>query len=206
MTTKRKSIVAAIVVLVLLLGLTAIFKVQHTANVQRTREVTLRRRLHQRTVKKTTTPQPTVVNWHAPSETNHAYPDVSKYPNLQIDVSIKKQRVYLENDGHVLYTMLASTGKPGSATPRGNFKIQPERGLHFYNASSGEGANYWVSFKGNGIYLFHSVPVDIHDHYVVSQANQLGKKSNSHGCVRLSIADAKWMYENIPLNTPVHIH
>lgn len=88
-------------------------------------------------------------------------------------------------------------------TPKGTFEIQAERGDHFYNAQSGEGANYWVSFKDHGIYLFHTVPVDANGNYVVSEAEQLGKSSNSHGCVRLSVADAKWFYENIKTGTKV---
>jgi lipoprotein-anchoring transpeptidase ErfK/SrfK len=134
-----------------------------------------------------------------------AYPTLSNYADLNIQVSIKQQRVYLKNNDHVLYTMRASTGKKGSETPRGHFEIQPERGLHFFNAQSGEGANYWVSFKDHGIYLFHSVPVDENNHYIKSEAEQLGKVANSHGCIRLSIADAKWLYENIPTHTPVVI-
>ncbi|MCT4456213.1 L,D-transpeptidase [Lactiplantibacillus paraplantarum] len=155
---------------------------------------------------KTAVTTATLVAWHGPSEPNHPYPNVQNYPNLRIDVSVAKQRVYLKAGDKLLYTMLATTGKPGAnATPKGDFVIQPERGLHFYNASLNEGANYWVSFKDHGVYLFHSVPVDASDHYIASKAALLGKKSDSHGCVRLSISDAKWMYENIPVNTPVHI-
>ncbi|WP_278279724.1 L,D-transpeptidase [Clostridium sp. DMHC 10] len=33
---------------------------------------------------------------------------------------------------------------------------------------------------------------------------KLGTKA-SHGCVRLSIEDAKWMYDNIPRDTLVNI-
>ena len=35
--------------------------------------------------------------------------------------------------------------------------------------------------------------------------NQLGKAA-SHGCVRLSVADAKWIYDNCPLGTKVTIY
>ncbi|VDG18043.1 L,D-transpeptidase [Lactiplantibacillus mudanjiangensis] len=144
------------------------------------------------------------IDWHKPSMTK-AYPDLAAHPQVKLEVSIAKQRVYLIDQGKTLYTMRASTGKKGSATPKGHFKIQAERGTHFYNAASGEGANYWVSFKDHGIYLFHSVPVDASGHYVAKEAEQLGKKSNSHGCVRLSIADAKWLYEHIRQGTPVII-
>lgn len=149
-------------------------------------------------------PTPVKIDWHQPSM-RKAYPTLSNYADLNIQASIKQQRVYLKNNDHGLYTMRASTGKQGSETPRGHFEIQPERGLHFFNAQSGEGANYWVSFKDHGIYLFHSVPVDENNHYIKSEAEQLGKVANSHGCIRLSIADAKWLYENIPTHTPVVI-
>ena len=45
--------------------------------------------------------------------------------------------------------------------------------------------------------------IDANGNYVVSEAEQLGKSSNSHGCVRLSVADAKWFYENIKTGTKV---
>lgn len=150
-------------------------------------------------------PNVTKVDWHGPSMPNRAYPNIQKHPDLQVKVSIAQQRVFLKEHGKVLYTMLASTGKSGDDTPKGNFQIEPERGTHFYNAGSGEGANYWVSFKDHGIFLFHSVPVDSAGNYITSEAEQLGKKPLSHGCVRLSIADAKWMYENIRQSTPVDV-
>lgn len=142
--------------------------------------------------------------WQMPSE-NKAYPNVSAHPNLRIEVSLKKQRVYLKDGKATLYTMLASTGKNGG-TPTGHFQIQAERGQHFYNQKSNEGANYWVSFKDHGVYLFHTVPVDVNGAYNIAEAQQLGETANSHGCIRLSIADARWFFENIPENTAVHIY
>ncbi|MFD1672577.1 L,D-transpeptidase [Agrilactobacillus yilanensis] len=143
--------------------------------------------------------------WQKPSE-DKAYPDVAAHPNLSIDVSIKKQRVYLKDGKKVLYTMLASTGSKASGTPTGHFEIQPEHGLKFFNPNSKEGANYWTSFKDHGVYLFHTVPTDEAGNYVVHEAKQLGASANSHGCIRLSVADAKWFYENIKVGTPVYIH
>lgn len=146
-----------------------------------------------------------VVNWRAPSE-KKPYPDVKKYPHIWIRVDIAKQRVYLRSGRKLLYTMYCSTGSGSSPTPTGTYHIQGERGTHFYNARSGEGAKYWVSWKNHGEYLFHSVPVDKKGHYVVKDARRLGKKANSHGCVRLSVSDAKWMYENIPYGAKVVVH
>lgn len=141
----------------------------------------------------TSTTKETAIDWRAPSQTK-------AYPTLQtgdwVLVSTKKQRVYVKRGEQVLYTMYCSTGTNDSPTPLGTYSVEAERGENFYNAASAEGANYWVSFKDHGIYLFHSVPVDQNGQYIESEAKHLGVTANSHGCVRLSVADAKWFYEH----------
>ncbi|WP_420843255.1 L,D-transpeptidase [Lactobacillus selangorensis] len=144
------------------------------------------------------------INWRKPSQ-QKAYPNLKKHPQVWIDVSQKKQRVYIKDGKKVLYTMYASTGKDHS-TPNGTFHIQKERGKFFYNQQSGEGAKYWTSWKDHGVYLFHSVPTDQEGHFLKKEADQLGKEANSHGCVRLTVPDAKWINENMPVGTKVVIH
>lgn len=141
------------------------------------------------------------IDYRQPSE-NKPYPDVQKYPHMWIHVNLKKQRVYLMNGKkQKLYTMYCSTGAH-NATPTGTYHIENLRGDTFYNQEAKSGGNYYVAWKGND-YLFHSVPIDSKGHYIKSQAKYLGKKPMSHGCVRLSIPDAKWMYKNIPTGTKV---
>lgn len=147
------------------------------------------------------------VDWTKSSETT-AYPDLTAYPQAWLDVNIAKQRVYVRDGAdhnRVLYTMYCSTGK-NDATPRGTYAIQAERGPHFYNASEQEGANYYVSWKNHGEYLFHTVPVDANGNYVKSVADNIGHKASSHGCVQLTIPDAKWVYENVPYGMKVVVH
>lgn len=146
----------------------------------------------------------TPIDWQKSSETV-TYPDVNAHPDLWIKVSKKKQRVYLIDNGKVLYTMYCSTGTGKNDTPTGTYYIQAERGTYFYSQQSGEGAHYWVSWLNHGEYLFHSVPTDESGNYKLSEAKQLGKKAASHGCVRLSVPDAKWFYENIKEGTKVVI-
>ena len=144
------------------------------------------------------------VSWQEPSETK-AYPKWKNLSKPWIYVSIKQQKVYIHGNGKVQYIMNCSTGSKSSPTPRGTFHIQHERGLSFYNASSKEGAHYWVSWLGHGVYLFHSVPTNKRGQYVVSEANKLGTPA-SHGCVRLTIYDAKWMYKTVPYLTKHLVH
>lgn len=89
------------------------------------------------------------------------------------------------------------------STPHGTFHII-DRGANFYNPTEKMGANYWTSFKGT-TYLFHTVPTDENGKYITSEAVYLGKKPSSHGCVRLSIPDAKWINEHVPGGTKVVI-
>lgn len=148
--------------------------------------------------------QPSLTAWQHSSE-KKPYPDMSLNRHRYLYVSIAKQRVYVKDANHkTLYTMLCSTGNH-NGTPRGTFHIQLERGSHFYNANSKEGANYWTSWKDHGIYLFHSVPVNEQGKYLTKDAHELGKTANSHGCIRLSVPDAKWINEKIPTGTKVVI-
>lgn len=142
------------------------------------------------------------IDWHQPSETV-AYPKFTSADKVAMHVNLKKQRVYVLVNDKTAYTMYASTGM-NDRTPKGHFQIGT-RGAHFYTPSEKEGANYWTAFSGTG-YLFHSVPTDANGHYLPKEAAKLGKEPGSHGCIRLSIADAKWINQTIPTGTPVVIN
>lgn len=121
-----------------------------------------------------------------------------------IDVDVTNQRVYIMQGEEVVRTMIASTGVEGKETPLGTFEIQ-NRGEWFFNEKYQQGAMWWVSFKDWGIYLFHSLAMDKDRQVIPEEAEKLGQPA-SHGCVRLAIEDAKWIYDNIPQRTRVIIH
>ena len=104
-----------------------------------------------------------------------------------------------------MYRKDPQTGQMKSMTPTGTFYAQAERGDSFFNQSLNEGANYWVSWKDHGTYLFHSVPTKAGGAYNEKEAAKLGKSTGSHGCIRLSIPDAKWMAANLPVGTKIVI-
>ena len=93
-----------------------------------------------------------------------------------------------------------SPGKPSTPTVSGTFTVQ---GKGYYFDSGKARCFYYTQFKGN--YLFHSVlyaqtstPSRIID-------GRLGMQL-SHGCVRLDVNNAKWIYDNIPRGTKVVIY
>jgi lipoprotein-anchoring transpeptidase ErfK/SrfK len=147
-----------------------------------------------------------IVRWDAPS--GGPYPKLNPNEHVWIDVSIRKQRMYIKSGEKTLYTMVISSGIDGSKktyTPRGTFHVQAERGIWFYAPRFHEGAKYWVSWLNHGQYLFHSVPTDQNGHVIRRDAEKLGQE-DSHGCIHLTVPDAKWVYDHIPTGTKVVIH
>ncbi|KAA8501054.1 L,D-transpeptidase family protein [Mediterraneibacter catenae] len=61
---------------------------------------------------------------------------------------------------------------------------------------------YYTQFYGN--YLFHSVLYNPGSMSSI-QDGRLGINA-SHGCVRLSLSNAKWIYDNIPSSTKVVVY
>jgi lipoprotein-anchoring transpeptidase ErfK/SrfK len=121
-----------------------------------------------------------------------------------LEVIINEQKVRIYQDGNVIHEWLASTGIPEKPTPLGVFEIQ-NRGEWFFSEKYQQGAKWWVSFRDWGVYLFHTLPMDREKQILAAEAEKLGTPA-SHGCVRLEIENAKWIYDNIPQGTPVYIH
>lgn len=140
--------------------------------------------------------------WKYSSQTKTKYPNLKKVKNLNLRVSIKGNRVYVRSGNKVLYTMYASAGRivnAKSLTPTGIYKTNS---YHPYRFSS---AIYPVGWKGQE-YLLHSVPTYLwSSKYILTEAKKLGKTPASHGCIRLSVSDAKWLQKNIPYHTKVII-
>ncbi len=99
--------------------------------------------------------------------------------------------------------MVCSTGKPGCDTPPGTFTIS-NRAAWMYMADGTYG-QYATRF--NGAILFHSICYAKKDPSTVLtyEYNMLGGPA-SLGCVRLQVADAKWVFDNCPKGTKVTIY
>lgn len=143
--------------------------------------------------------------WDKPSE--ETYPTITHPSKLAVEVSIDKQRVFIKEEGKIIYTMVCSTGdsSQGNDTPKGQFVIEAERFKENYWPEYNDWAFNLVSFSGHGIYLFHSVLMLDKDTVEMDEAVKLGHEA-SHGCVRLPLPDSKWFYDNIPVGTPVTIY
>lgn len=89
------------------------------------------------------------------------------------------------------------------ATPNGTFSIKDHLRWH---ELMGPSWGQWCSHITSGI-LFHSIPYNgDHDIYSMSIRgyNMLGQPA-SHGCIRLAAVNAKYIYDFVPIGTPVTI-
>ncbi len=115
------------------------------------------------------------------------------------------------NKGTNVVTVFRSNGTPerafvcstGYATPIGTFYTSQKLRWHVLDGPSY--GQYCTRITGS--ILFHSVWYYGNGDYASQsyrEYNKLGTTA-SHGCVRLTVADAKWIYENCPLQTRVTV-
>ncbi len=120
-----------------------------------------------------------------------------------INVNLKNQKTYIykgkADNWKLVKTYSCSTGITGEDTPSGSFSIK-EKGDWFFSEKYSEGGKYWAQITGD--ILFHSVPFDKDKTTVLDYTMN---KPSSHGCIRLSLDDAKWIYNNIPKGSKVII-
>lgn len=224
---KNKKIIYWIVALVLV-GVT-VYSTVHVRSARRVNEVRMQSESRQQAFessrqKRLLADQQSRLNapsWDRPT-LKGGYPDISRYAHAKkktdriwIEVSLRKQRVYIRRGPYTLYTMYASVGKNYEKTkdyhrtPVGHFRIEKRRGTTYYDPTRGYGARYWTAFKDEGLYRFESVPFDENGNVIKSEASRLGrsvdKKHNikAYGSIRLSVPDAQWIEENIPARTRV---
>ena len=88
-------------------------------------------------------------------------------------------------------------GKPSTPTVRGVFSVG-NRGYYFN--SGAYRCFWWTQFYGD--YLFHSVLCWPNGAIADGRVGM----GLSHGCVRLEMANCKWIYDNIPRGTTVVVY
>ena len=99
-------------------------------------------------------------------------------------------------------SITCSVGNPITLTPAGTFYIGDQDRWHIL---MGPSWGQWTSHVVNGIFI-HSVAGNPKSQYNLSASdyNMLGMPA-SHGCIRVCVRDAKWIYDNTGRGTMVTI-
>jgi len=114
---------------------------------------------------------------------------VTRGGGTRIEILLDRQVLLLVRNGRVLRTMHVSTGKRGFLTPTGEYSILRKRRKSWsipYKVWLP-----WASYFVRGI--------------AIHQSRVVPARRASHGCVRVTRYDARWLYLRTPVGTPVTV-
>lgn len=123
--------------------------------------------------------------------------------SIEIDLTNRVLSV-LDAGGAPVRQMLCTTGRWDTPTPKGEFTMGKQRERFGYFEKFECYAQYWSQIDGD--IFIHSVLYREKDAdtLIRSSYRNLGR-SSSHGCVRLTVPDARWIYENVAPGSSVRI-
>jgi len=137
-------------------------------------------------------------------------PETVEHPYF-MRVCIDEQRVYVYRwvcggYNQLIKKMICSTGKPGWDTPKGLFHSSGHAGDRWHHFKMNDTYGQYA-FNINGNILFHSILYWEADEKTlqVDTLNALGTPA-SHGCVRLNVDDAYWIYWNNKPGAPIEVY
>ncbi len=137
---------------------------------------------------------------HGQLEAYLAYKQMNSDSPYFIWVDISRQRTYiflnLQGKWQVIRDIPSATGTNYMPTEQGLFKVYSRQPIL-------KGPQYaYNCLRFNGPYMIHSVTY-------TSRGNLLDptlSNKASHGCVRVSIEDSRWLYQYIPYGTAVWVN
>lgn len=118
-----------------------------------------------------------------------------------IEVNVNTNTVTVYQDGQAVRGMICSVGANGATPDCGTFYLgEKMRWHHLYGGVAGQ---YVTRITGH--ILFHSVPYTEYGNPASLEEGEFDKlgTSASMGCVRLAVADAKWIFDNCDSNSTV---
>jgi lipoprotein-anchoring transpeptidase ErfK/SrfK len=124
-------------------------------------------------------------------------PQLRGGPATRIEVDLTRQLAHVVRDGTRVVTLHISSGngeayRGGTAygrTPVGDFRV--ERRIHGERHAE-------LGILYDPLYFYRG--------YAIHGSNSVPNHPASHGCVRVTRADAKWLIANIADGTPVQLH
>lgn len=122
---------------------------------------------------------------------------------IVVDLTNQIMTVY-DRDGDIVRQMLCSTGKSETPSPRGKYRIGKGRVRFGFFKSYDCYAQYWTQVTRN-IYIHSVLYNERNDKSLIRSSYRNLGKAVSHGCIRLSVPDARWIYYHIAPGTSIEL-
>lgn len=119
----------------------------------------------------------------------------------KIEIDLKHQKLNYYVSGYKWREFTVSSGKKSTPTPKGEFKITTKI-KKAWSKSYGLWMPYWLGLDRGRIGI-HELPIWPNGYR--EGLNHLGTPV-SHGCIRLGLADASYLYERLEIGISVKIY
>ena len=165
------------------------------------------------TTPNTTMPVDTTVETSVPITTTSTLPPVSRPQKRRINIAfarivLDEQRAYFyTSKRRLIATLPVSTGIDDQ-TPVGTYNVFSKSAQTFYAPNPVERMKYMTRFtKGRegGNIGFHGIPYKVTKNGDIPFYTPLGIAPVSHGCIRMRVTDARWVFDNMKLGSVVSV-
>jgi len=145
--------------------------------------------------------------------TTSTLPPVSGPQRARINIAfarivLDEQRAYFYTASRRLIATLPVSTGIDDQTPTGTFKVFSKSALAIFSPSPNERMRYMTRFtkgrEGDNI-GFHGIPFKVTKRGEVPIYTPLGIAPVSHGCIRMRVADAKWVFTNMKIGSVVAV-
>lgn len=123
-------------------------------------------------------------------------------------VILDEQRAYFYNSSRRLIATLPVSTGVDDQTPLGVFKVFSKSAETFYTPNPRERMRFMTRFtvgREGGNIGFHGIPYRVTKSGEVPFYTPLGLAPSSHGCIRMRVTDAKWVFHNMAIGSTVSV-
>lgn len=161
----------------------------------------------------TTLPVDTTVESTIATTTTSTLPPVSRPQKRRVNIAfsrivLSEQRAYFYTASRRLIATLPVSTGADDQTPVGTFRVFSKSAQAYYSPSPNERMKFMTRFtkgrEGDNI-GFHGIPYKVTKNGDIPFYTPLGIAPVSHGCIRMRVADAKWVFENMKLGSVVAV-
>jgi lipoprotein-anchoring transpeptidase ErfK/SrfK len=117
-------------------------------------------------------------------------------PESRVLISLADQHMWIFEGDAILTRFPVSTGVPGHRTPPGHYSVR-SKAPRAYSRRYECWMLDWMAITPDGLYGMHSLEG-------TSYLRRIGSVA-SHGCIRLTHEDARWLYDWVEVGMPVEI-